>query len=88
MSLRPGWTFRAACYVITSYSIHYTKLYDKGNPGVAANVTKIVGAVGYVDIADAMKNNMTFVALKNKAGKFVLPTQQTIADAAASYNFV
>lgn len=59
----------------------------KGNPGVAANVTKIVGAVGYVDIADAMKNNMTFVALKNKAGKFVLPTQQTIADAAAGADF-
>ncbi len=59
----------------------------KGNPGVAANVTKIVGAIGYVDIADAMKNNMTFVALKNKAGKFVMPTQQTIADAAAGADF-
>jgi phosphate transport system substrate-binding protein len=59
----------------------------KGNPGVAANVQKIVGSIGYVDIADAMKNNMTFVALKNKAGNFVLPTQQTIADAAAGANF-
>lgn len=59
----------------------------KGNPGVAANVTKIVGAIGYVDIADAMKNNMTFVALKNKAGKFVLPNQKTIADAAAGADF-
>ncbi|MBS0328779.1 MAG: phosphate ABC transporter substrate-binding protein PstS, partial [Proteobacteria bacterium] len=28
----------------------------KGNPGVAANVQKIKGAIGYVDIADAMKN--------------------------------
>jgi phosphate transport system substrate-binding protein len=59
----------------------------KGNPGVAANVTKIVGAIGYVDIADAMKNNMTFVSLKNKAGKFVQPSQQTIADAAAGADF-
>jgi phosphate transport system substrate-binding protein len=59
----------------------------KGNPGVAANVTKIVGAIGYVDIADAMKNNMTFVSLKNKAGKFVQPNQQTIADAAAGADF-
>jgi phosphate transport system substrate-binding protein len=59
----------------------------KGNPGVAANVTKIAGAIGYVDIADAMKNNMNFVSLKNKAGKFVLPTQQTIADAAAGADF-
>lgn len=59
----------------------------KGNPGVAANVTKIAGTIGYVDIADAMKNGMTFVALKNKAGKFVLPSQQTIADAAAGADF-
>ncbi|MBI4997708.1 MAG: phosphate ABC transporter substrate-binding protein PstS [Rhodocyclales bacterium] len=59
----------------------------KGNPGVAANVMKIAGAIGYVDIADAMKNNMTFVSLKNKAGKFVQPSQQTIADAAAGADF-
>jgi phosphate transport system substrate-binding protein len=59
----------------------------KGNPGVAANVMKIAGAIGYVDIADAMKNNMTFVALKNKAGNFVLPSQKTIADAAGGADF-
>jgi phosphate transport system substrate-binding protein len=34
-----------------------------------------------------MKNNMTFVALKNKAGNFVLPSQKTVADAAAGANF-
>ena len=47
----------------------------KGNPGVAANVQKIAGTIGYVDIADAMKNNMTFVALKNKAGNYIVPSQ-------------
>ncbi|HRH81740.1 MAG TPA: phosphate ABC transporter substrate-binding protein PstS [Thiobacillaceae bacterium] len=59
----------------------------KGNPGVAANVQKIVGAIGYVDIADAMKNNMTFAALKNKAGNYIVPNQDAIADAAAGANF-
>ncbi len=59
----------------------------KGNPGVAANVQKINGAIGYVDIADAMKNNMTFVALKNKAGNFIVPNQDAVADAAAGANF-
>ncbi len=59
----------------------------KGNPGVAANVQKIAGAIGYVDIADAQKNNMTFVALKNKAGNFIVPSQQAIADAAGGANF-
>lgn len=59
----------------------------KGNPGVAANVQKIKGAIGYVDIADAMKNKMNFVALKNKAGKFIVPNQRAVADAAAGANF-
>ena len=59
----------------------------KGNPGVAANVQKIKGAIGYVDIADAMKNNMTFVALKNKAGNFIVPNQDAVADAASGANF-
>jgi phosphate transport system substrate-binding protein len=59
----------------------------KGNPGVAANVMKIAGAIGYVDIADAMKNNMTFVALKNKAGNYIVPNQDSVADAAAGANF-
>ncbi|AAZ97089.1 Periplasmic phosphate binding protein [Thiobacillus denitrificans ATCC 25259] len=59
----------------------------KGNPGVAANVQKIKGAIGYVDIADAMKNGMRFVALKNRAGNYIVPSQQSVADAAAGANF-
>jgi phosphate transport system substrate-binding protein len=59
----------------------------KGNPGVAANVQKIVGCVGYVDYADAKKNNLVFVSLKNKSGNYVQPTQAAMADAAANSNF-
>lgn len=59
----------------------------KGNAGVAANVQKIAGTIGYVDIADAMKNNMTFIALKNKAGNYIVPNQDAVADAASGANF-
>lgn len=59
----------------------------KGNPGVAANVQKIKGAIGYVDIADAMKNKMDFAALKNKAGTYIVPNQDAVADAASGANF-
>lgn len=59
----------------------------KGNPGVAANVQKIKGTIGYVDIADAMKNNLNFVALKNKAGNYIVPSQASVADAAAGADF-
>jgi phosphate transport system substrate-binding protein len=59
----------------------------KGNAGVAANVQKIAGTIGYVDIADAMKNNMTFIALRNKAGNYIVPNQDAVADAASGANF-
>lgn len=59
----------------------------KGNAGVAANVQKIRGSIGYVDIADALSNNMQFVALKNRAGNYILPSQQAVADAAAGADF-
>jgi phosphate transport system substrate-binding protein len=62
-------------------------LGGKGNAGVAANVQKIKGTIGYVDIADAMKNKMDFVALKNRAGNYIVPNQDAVADAAAGANF-
>jgi phosphate transport system substrate-binding protein len=59
----------------------------KGNAGVAATVQKIKGTIGYVDIADAMKNKMNFVALKNKAGNYIVPNQDAVSDAAAGADF-
>jgi len=59
----------------------------KGNAGVAANVQKIRGSIGYVDIADAMSNKMHFVALKNRAGNYIVPSQQSVADAASGADF-
>ncbi|WP_313951072.1 phosphate ABC transporter substrate-binding protein PstS [Accumulibacter sp.] len=59
----------------------------KGNPGVAANVQKIVGTIGYVDFADARKNDLPFVALRNRSGNFVLPSGDSFTAAAAGANF-
>ena len=54
---------------------------------MAANVQKIRGAIGYVDMADAMSNKMNFVALKNHAGHYIVPSQDSVADAAAGADF-
>jgi phosphate transport system substrate-binding protein len=59
----------------------------KGNAGVAANVQKIKGSIGYVDIADALSNKMHFIALKNRAGNYIVPSQQAVADAASGADF-
>lgn len=55
----------------------------KGNEGVAANVTRVKGSIGYVEYAYVKKNNMTFLQLQNADGKYVNPDDATFAAAAA-----
>jgi phosphate transport system substrate-binding protein len=55
----------------------------KGNEGVAANVSRVKGAIGYVEYAYVKKNNMTYMKLQNKSGNFVDPDDATFAAAAA-----
>ena len=54
----------------------------KGNEGVAANVTRVKGSIGYVEYAYVKKNNLTFMQLQNKNGKYVSPDDLTFASAA------
>jgi phosphate transport system substrate-binding protein len=54
----------------------------KGNEGVAANVNRIKGSIGYVEYAYVKKNNMTFLQLQNKTGRYVSPDDLTFAAAA------
>ena len=55
----------------------------KGNEGVAANVSRVKGSIGYVEYAYVKKNNMTFMQLQNRSGNFVSPDDATFAAAAA-----
>lgn len=55
----------------------------KGNEGVAANVNRVKGAVGYVEYAYVKKNGMNFMQLQNASGKYVNPDDATFAAAAA-----
>jgi phosphate transport system substrate-binding protein len=55
----------------------------KGNEGVAANVNRVKGSIGYVEYAYVKKNNMTFMQLQNAEGKYVSPDDLTFAAAAA-----
>ena len=64
-----------------------TSVGGKGNEGVAANVSRIKGSVGYVEYAYAKKNNIPYMALQNKDGKFVRPDDKTFAAAAAGVDW-
>jgi phosphate transport system substrate-binding protein len=56
----------------------------KGNEGVAAYVKQIKGSIGYVELAYALQNKMTYAAVQNSAGQFVQPSLASFQAAAAS----
>ena len=46
------------------------------------------GAVGYTDVAYALKNHIQFAAVRNAAGKFLFPSLLRIAAAASAFTNV
>ncbi len=59
-------------------------LGGKGNEGVAGQITQLPGAVGYVELAYAVQNHMTYAEMKNAAGAFVPCTLDTVSAALAT----
>ena len=57
-------------------------LGGRGNAGVAANVSKIAGAIGYVEYAYAKQNRMSYASMVNRDGKVVKADDTTFAAAA------
>lgn len=56
----------------------------KGNEGVAANVNRVKGSVGYVEYAYAKKNKIPHFKMENRNGLYVDPDDSTFAAAAAN----
>ena len=61
-----------------------TGIGGKGNEGVAAYVKQIKGSIGYVELAYASQNGMTFASMQNAAGNWVQPTADSFQAAASS----
>jgi len=61
-----------------------TGVGGKGNDGVAANVQRIKGAIGYVEWAYSKKNKMSHTQLKNRDGVFLQPDDDAFKAAAAN----
>lgn len=59
-------------------------LGGKGNEGVAANVQRIDGAIGYVEYAYAKKNRMAHVRMQNRDDQWVEPGDESFKAAAAN----
>jgi phosphate transport system substrate-binding protein len=58
-------------------------LGGKGNEGVSAFVQRLPGSIGYVEYAYSKQNKLTHVALQNKDGEFVQPSEESFAAASA-----
>jgi phosphate transport system substrate-binding protein len=59
-------------------------LGGKGNEGVAANVTRTDGSIGYVEYAYALQNKMAYTLLSNKEGVYNTPDSASFQAAAAN----
>lgn len=56
----------------------------KGNDGVTSLIKKTQGAIGYIELAYALKNDLKTAHIKNKSDKFIAPTIKSISAAASS----
>jgi phosphate transport system substrate-binding protein len=57
-------------------------LGGKGNEGVAGTIKQTPGAIGYIELAYAVQNQMAFAKVQNKAGNFITPSISSVTAAA------
>ena len=57
-------------------------LGGKGNEGVTGIVKQTEGAIGYVELAYANQNKLTVAELRNREGKYVKPSLESVSAAA------
>lgn len=60
-------------------------LGGKGNSGVAGIIKQTKGAIGYVELAYVMQNKLSYAALKNRSGKFIMPSLAATTAAGKAY---
>lgn len=61
-----------------------TGLGGKGNEGVTQQVKQLAGAIGYVEMVYAVSNGLQFAQVRNAAGNPVVPTLESVTEAASS----
>ncbi|MCP9493073.1 MAG: phosphate ABC transporter substrate-binding protein PstS [Pyrinomonadaceae bacterium MAG19_C2-C3] len=59
-----------------------TGVGGKGNEGVTGVITQTPNTIGYVEAIYAKQRNLPIALIKNRAGNFVLPSPESVANAA------
>jgi phosphate transport system substrate-binding protein len=56
----------------------------KGNEGVTEQVKQMPGAIGYVELVFAVQQKLPYASVKNAAGKYVVPSIESVTAALAT----
>lgn len=81
-AISPEWKSSVGAGTSVSWPVG---LGAKGNAGVAGQIQQLPGGIGYVELAYAVQNKMTYASVQNKAGNFIAPSiDSTKAAVAAS----
>jgi phosphate transport system substrate-binding protein len=59
-----------------------TGLGGKGNEGVSGLIKQTPGAIGYIELAYAIQNNMAYAKVQNKSGNYITPSIASVTAAA------
>jgi phosphate transport system substrate-binding protein len=57
---------------------------QRGNEGVAGQVARTNGGIGYTELIYALQNKLSYGAVQNQAGEFIVATLDTVTAAAES----
>jgi phosphate transport system substrate-binding protein len=79
--------FKGRIGVGTAPNWTISPIRGRGNPGVAAQVQRTEGSIGYVELATAKQNNLNLALVQNKKGDFVAPTLESTETALESLTF-
>jgi phosphate transport system substrate-binding protein len=82
-AVSPEWKSRVGAAKSVAWAAQ-NSVGGKGNEGVAGVVRNTPGSIGYIELAYAIENQIPSALIQNRDGKWVAPSQQTVAAAAAA----
>ncbi len=80
--ISPQWKAQVGTSKVVSWPAP-SSVGAKGNEGVAGQIRNTPGAIGYLELAYVLENNIQYAAVRNRAGRYVYPTVETVRAAAS-----
>jgi phosphate transport system substrate-binding protein len=61
-----------------------TGIGGKGNEGVSGQVKQVPGSIGYIELAYAKQNHLSYADVRNSSGAYVTPSIESVTEALAT----